>query len=126
MEAEPCRDLYVFLLSILRTYVSDLWHGKWQSDTLSNAREQAGKAAIIPKTSRSSSEPGNKQPEYKTPRSAPAEGTGGNAAPSAQQLNFLGSIADSILMTPYGNKGRQMLRCIEGWREECVSLCVCA
>lgn len=53
VEAMPCLDLYVFLLSILRTYVSDLWHGKWQSNTLSNAREQAGKAAIIPKMSHS-------------------------------------------------------------------------
>lgn len=72
------------------------------------------RAAVVPKRSRSSSEPGNKRPEYKTPRSAPAEGAGGNAAPSAPQLNFLGSIAGSILMTPYGNKGRQMLRCREG------------
>lgn len=124
-ETEPCLDLYVFLLSIPRTRVSDLRHGKWQSNTLSNGRERAGEAAIIPKMSRSNSEPGNKQPEYKTPCSAPAEGTGGNATPSAPQLNFLESVTDSMLMTPYGNKGRQCLGVQrDGGRSLCLSVCI--
>lgn len=57
MKAERCLALYVFLLSILRTYVSDLWNSKWQSDTMSNARERAGAFAIILEMNHRGSEP---------------------------------------------------------------------
>lgn len=43
---ERCLGVYVFLLSIARTYISDLWNSKWQSDTMSNVRERTGAADI--------------------------------------------------------------------------------
>lgn len=57
VKAEHCLALYAFLLSILRSYVSDLWNSKWQSYTMSNARERAGSFAIVLKKNRGGSEP---------------------------------------------------------------------
>lgn len=123
LEAEPCLDLCVFLLPTLTTYVSNLGQGKWQSNTLCNAREQAGKAAIIPKMAHSLGTSSLNTKHLARFQWKVQEGM--LPCQTLWKLDFSGSIASSILMTPYSNKGRLMLRCTaHGGKSICLCLYV--